>query len=177
MITHIEKNRQTLRDSFLEAMSCTAATVSIVTTDGPAGRAGVTISAMTSVSADSPSPTLLVCINQLSAACAPILENGVFCLNVLRNDQAYISDIFAGRVKTEDGDKFSSTNWVAQPTGAPRLVDPLVAFDCHITHSEVVGTHQVMFGEVKRLFFGNVGTPLVYLNRSYGTTKNIGLAA
>ncbi len=31
-----------LRDRFLQGMSCAAATVNVVTTDGPAGRSGVT---------------------------------------------------------------------------------------------------------------------------------------
>ena len=34
------------RDKFLEGMSRAAATVNIVTTDGPAGKAGATVSAM-----------------------------------------------------------------------------------------------------------------------------------
>ena len=35
-----------LRDSFLEGMSRAATTVNVVTTDGPGGRAGVTVSAI-----------------------------------------------------------------------------------------------------------------------------------
>ena len=41
-----------LRQDFLQGMSFVAATVNVVTTDGPAGRSGVTVSAMSSVSAD-----------------------------------------------------------------------------------------------------------------------------
>ena len=41
-----------LRQRFLSGMSHAACTVNVVTTDGPAGRAGVTVSAMSSVSAD-----------------------------------------------------------------------------------------------------------------------------
>ncbi len=49
-----------LRQDFLDGMSCVAATVNVVATDGPAGRAGVTVSAMSSVSADTEKPVLLV---------------------------------------------------------------------------------------------------------------------
>ena len=45
---------QTLRDRFIAGMARAATTVNVVTTDGPAGRAGVTVSAMSSVSADAP---------------------------------------------------------------------------------------------------------------------------
>ena len=44
------------------AMSCMGAAVNIITTDGPAGRAGFTASAVCSVT-DTP-PTLLVCLNR-----------------------------------------------------------------------------------------------------------------
>jgi flavin reductase len=40
-----------LREDFVESMSRAAATVSVVTPDDPGGRAGVTVSAMSSVSA------------------------------------------------------------------------------------------------------------------------------
>jgi flavin reductase (DIM6/NTAB) family NADH-FMN oxidoreductase RutF len=162
-----------LRGAFLEAMSHTAASVSIVTTDGAAGRAGVTVSATTSVSADTPAPSLLVCINRLSSACPAILSNGVFCVNMLRDDQAYISDTFAGRIKTPDGDKFSCTEWAVLRTGAPRVVDPLVAFDCRLTHCELFGTHHVMFGEVEDIFIAQQGLPLIYANRAYGTPSRL----
>jgi flavin reductase (DIM6/NTAB) family NADH-FMN oxidoreductase RutF len=158
-----------LRQAFLEAMSHTAATVNIVTTDGPSGRGGVTVSAMASVSADTPEPSLLVCINQSSSAASVILENRVFCVNVLRDDQSGISDIFAGRVRTASGDKFACADWVAMTTGAPRVVEPLVAFDCRLTHSELVGTHHVIFGQTTDVFLASGGLPLIYANRSYGT--------
>lgn len=167
------EGRETLRGSFLEAMSQTAATVNIVTTDGPAGRAGMTVSAMTSVSADTPAPSLLVCVNHLSRACPAILRNGVFCVNVLKDEQTQISDVFAGRIAPSDGDKFSCAEWTILKTGSPRIVDPLVAFDCRLTHSELLATHYVMFGEVQDIFIAESGTPLIYTGRAYGTPVNL----
>ncbi|MCP4382444.1 MAG: flavin reductase [Hyphomicrobiales bacterium] len=158
-----------LRTAFVEAMSLTAATVNIVTTDGTAGRAGVTVSAMTSVSADGTAPCLLVCIHHRSAACSAILRNGVFCLNVLRDDQAHISDTFAGRGLAQDADKFACATWRRQPTGSPRVVDPLAAFDCRLTHSERVGTHHVLFGAVEDIFMAGRSLPLIYTGRGYAT--------
>lgn len=158
----------TLRAAFLEAMSQTVSTVNVITTDGPAGRAGVTVSAMSSVSADTARPSLLVCLHRSGSACPLILKNGVFCVNVLRDDQSYLSDVFAGRIKTLDGDRFDCAEWTTQITGAPRVVDPLVAFDCRLTHAELLGTHHVMFGEVEDIFIAAPGTPLLYANRGYG---------
>jgi len=168
-----EDSKGALRGAFLEGMSHTASTVNIVTTDGPEGRAGVTVSAMSSVSADTPAPSLLVCIHHMSSACAAILKNGVFCVNVLRDDQSAISDTFAGRIGTEGRDKFACAEWVTQTTGAPRVIDPLVAFDCRLTHSELVGTHYVIFGAVEDIFIGQRGLPLIYANRAYGTPARL----
>ena len=128
-----------LRQRFLHGMSHAAATVHVVTTDGAAGRHGVTVSAMTSVSADTSHPTLLVCIHERSAVARATLENGVFCVNVLRDDQAHISDSFAGRSSARGSAKFDCASWTSQVTGAPRVIDPLVAFDCRVAASERVG--------------------------------------
>lgn len=166
-----------LRQDFLAGMSCAACTVNIVTTDGPAGKAGVTVSAMSSVSADTSKPTLLVCVHHLSPAADMILTNGVFCVNVLRDDQGYISDTFAGRFKDQVSDKFDCTTWTNMSTGSPRVIDPLVGFDCRVVSSEKMGTHYVFFGEVEELFVGNHGSPLIYANRAYGSATRIESAA
>ncbi|MCK5324853.1 MAG: flavin reductase, partial [Woeseiaceae bacterium] len=49
-------------NTFTNAMRHAVSSVSIVTTDGTHGRYGLTISSMTSVSADP--PMLLVCVNR-----------------------------------------------------------------------------------------------------------------
>jgi hypothetical protein len=81
------------RDRFLDAMSRVAATVNVVTTDGPGGRAGVTVSAMTPVSADGAAPTLLICLHEDSRTTPAIAANRCFCINVLREDQASLMPV------------------------------------------------------------------------------------
>lgn len=166
-----------LRAQFLGGMSHAACTVSIVTTDGPAGRAGVTVSAMASVSAETPRPTLLVCVHHESTTAQRMHDNGVFCVNVLRDDQAYISDTFAGRFKATVEDKFECADWLAMPSGAPRVVDPLVGFDCRVASSNRIGAHYVFFGEVGDIFIAERGSPLIYANRAYGAATRIETAA
>jgi flavin reductase (DIM6/NTAB) family NADH-FMN oxidoreductase RutF len=160
-----------LRQQFLVGMSHAACTVNVVTTDGVAGRHGVTVSAMVSVSADTPQPTLLVCIHHLSPVADAVLKNGVFCVNVLRDDQAHISEHFAGRSAVRGAAKFDCTRWATQVTGAPRVVDALVAFDCRVTASERVGSHFVVFGSVQDIVVAGGGAPLIYANRAYGVPR------
>lgn len=167
-----ETHADDLRSRFLDGMSHAACTVSVVTTDGSGGRAGVTVSAMSSVSADGERPTLLVCVHHLSPAAAAVVDNGVFCVNLLRDDQALVSDLFGGRRQTADGDKFSGVRWTAAPSGSPQVDGCLVAFDCQVQHHLRVGTHVIFFGAVQAISRAPKGSPLIYANRAYGTPVN-----
>ena len=160
-----------LRQKFLLGMSHAACTVNVVTTDGVAGRHGVTVSAMVSVSADTPHPILLVCIHHLSPVAEALLQNGVFCVNVLRDDQSHISEHFAGRSAVRGAAKFDCAQWTTQVTGSPRVVDSYVAFDCRVTASERVGSHMVVFGSVQDIFVTGGGAPLIYAGRAYGVPR------
>lgn len=155
------------RDRFITGMSNAACTVSVVTTSGPNGRVGVTVSAMCSVSADPPS--LLVCVHHMSPACREIRSNSHFCVNVLRDNQAYISDTFAGRLETSDGDKFSCTKWKTIITGSPAIDDALVVFDCRLKKDFQWGSHYIFIGDVVALDSKQGGQPLIYTNRAYGS--------
>jgi len=158
-----------LRDDFLEGMSRAATTVNVVTTDGPGGRAGVTVSAMSSVSADR--PALLICVHQASPARQAIKRNGRLCVNVLRAEQTEISDRFAGRHKSGGDDKFVGASWRRLATGAPALDDALVAFDCTVMKEIDWGTHTVFIADVVDIELAEPGRPLIYAGRTYGVPR------
>jgi flavin reductase len=161
-----------IRAQFIDGMSRAAFCVSVVTTDGPAGRSGVTISAMSSISADGDRPTILVCIHHQSRTAAAILENGTFCANVLRDDHSDIADRVGGRVQLEDGDKFAGATWIEGGTLAPRLADSVAAFDCRVLSAERVGTHHIFIGAVESVTTGS-GTALIYADRVYSKAQRI----
>jgi flavin reductase (DIM6/NTAB) family NADH-FMN oxidoreductase RutF len=166
-----------LRQRFLAGMGQAACTVNVVTTDGASGRAGATVSAMSSVSADGDHPTLLVCVHHLSPVAAAVLGNGVFCVNVLRDSQAHISDVFSGRIKNGAGDKFAGTPWQAGGTGCPQIAGALVSFDCRLLQQVRVGTHLIFIGAVQDLTVDESGQPLIYAKRAYGTPAPLACAA
>src|SRR5216683_8208555 len=169
----VRKNVPDIRAQFIDGMSRAATCVSVVTTDGPAGRFGVTVSAMSSISADGEHPTVLICVHHQSRSAAAIIENGTFCINVLRDDQSSIADCFADRIRRADGDKFGCARWVRESTGAPRLADPLAAFDCRVLSTERVGTHHIFIGAVETVVTAGPGAALIYADRAYGTTQRI----
>ena len=103
------------RQSFRDAMSRLGSAVHVVTSDGVAGRLGLTASAVCSVS-DSPA-TLLMCINRSSQQNEPLKRNGVFCVNSLAGHQRQFSDMFAGFGGIEMHDRFAQGSWRQLLTG------------------------------------------------------------
>jgi flavin reductase len=158
---------ETLRATFLDGMSRAAATVSVVTTDGPAGRGGATVSAMTSISADGDKPTMLTCLNASASVLPLVLENKCFCINVLRTGQTDISDVFSSRRPAPGGDKFNAVDTATLVTGAPELTEALVRFDCRLISAEKLGTHHICIGAVEAVRIAPEGDPLLYGMRKY----------
>jgi flavin reductase len=148
---------------YRDAMACLGAAVSIVTTDGRAGRAGFTASAICSVTDDP--PTLLVCMNRASSAYASVMRNAVVCVNVLSARHEQLSRLFGGKVPAED--RFAATVWSRLETGAPVLADCAAAFDCRIADVVSVGTHGVLFCRVLALQRSSGTDNLIYFDRAY----------
>jgi flavin reductase len=151
------------REQYRDAMARLGAAVTIVTTDGPGGRAGFTASAVCSVT-DSP-PTLLVCLNKSSSAAHAVHANGVVCVNTLAAGHEALSNLFGGRTPAEE--RFAAGQWHTSATGAPILVGAVVAFDCRIVKTVEVGTHDVLFCEVVGLAEGGGREGLIYFSRRY----------
>jgi flavin reductase (DIM6/NTAB) family NADH-FMN oxidoreductase RutF/DNA-binding transcriptional LysR family regulator len=156
-----------LRATFIEGMSRVASAVTVVTTDGDAGRYGVTVSSMTSVSADTARPSLLISVHHLSPACEAIKRNRRFCANVLSGNQSFVSDLFSGRLKHLNEDRFGAVAWHTGATGAPIIDNAVVSFDCELKTALMWGTHFLFVGEAEHIEFSAQRSPLVYANRGY----------
>lgn len=154
-----------LRSSFIDAMSRVATSVNLVTTDGEAGQFGLTVSAMSSVTADP--PTLLICVNRRNPMDGAIRANGVFGVNALRADQRWAAEVFSGRPRRGDPYDFAAGSWHREKTGSPLLSGAVAWFDCVLIAAHHVGTHTIAIGRV--VASGSTsGTPLVYGRRSFG---------
>ncbi|MEF2073590.1 flavin reductase family protein [Consotaella aegiceratis] len=153
--------------AFRGAMTRFAAAVSVVTTDGTAGRRGVTVSSACSVS-DDPA-ILLVCINSQSIMNQRFLQNGVFAVNVLAADQEAVARAFAGEGNLGLDERFAQAAWSTLETGSPILEGALASFDCRLREHHTVATHHVLYGEVVGLQAERPGHSLLYLDRSYRT--------
>ena len=150
---------------FRDGMASLGAAVHVVTTDGPMGRAGITATAVCSVT-DQP-PTLLVCVNRGSYTHDHFVGNGHLCVNVLAADQQQLSALFANREIALEH-RFELAHWGVLQTGSPVLQDALVSFDCSIAQVKELGSHSILFCQVQAMCRNPAARGgLLYFNRAY----------
>jgi len=152
---------------YRDAMANFAGAVHLVTTDGPAGRRGVTVIAACSVSDDP--PTILVCLNRENSKNDVFRDNGVFALNTLAAEHQVLSADFAGLTGKPPEARFGADDWETISTGAPTLRTALAVFDCVLAEAKDFATHRVLFGRVTGLRVGDNLPPLLYHRRAYRT--------
>lgn len=153
-----------LQTEFRNAMAQLGSAVSVITTDGPAGKYGFTASAVCSVT-DQP-PTLLVCMNRNSFANLHFKQNGKLCVNVLSSHHRELSGVFANATLRSE-QRFIHDSWQVLTTGAPVLGSAVANFDCEINEFHEVGSHTVFYCRVQAVRVGECPRGLVYFNRRY----------
>jgi flavin reductase (DIM6/NTAB) family NADH-FMN oxidoreductase RutF len=153
-----------LADRFRDTMRRTASGVAVLTTDGLAGRAGVTVSTLCSLSMEPPS--VIACVHRDNRTLDIILKNGSFAANVLAGDQELVAKAFAGLIPELREDRFASGAWQRAATGAPLLQGALASFDCRTASTHDFGTHCILIGEVVDIADG-AGDPLLFAGRNF----------
>lgn len=159
----LETVSQVTREIFRDGMAKMGAAVNIITTDGPAGRAGFAATAVCSVT-DSPA-TLLICLNRSASVFDAVTANGVVCVNVLASRHEGLSNLFGG--KTPVDERFAAAEWIEGVAGVPVLRDALVSFECRISHQSDMGTHRVLYCTVEAVHDGETADALIYYRRAY----------
>jgi flavin reductase (DIM6/NTAB) family NADH-FMN oxidoreductase RutF len=126
-------------------------------------RWGLTCSSVCSVSLDP--PTLLVCVRDGSPTLGAMLRRGAFTVNLLHHGARPAAELFA----SGDPDRFDRVDWEHPPSvGGPHLVrDAHATADCLVSRTQQVGTHLVVFGEVKHVTHRSGEHPLLYGMRQY----------
>lgn len=128
---------------------------------------GLTVNSLTSVSLKP--LLLLVCIDHGASSHAAILESGAFAVNLLGEDDAKVSDVFA---RGERGERFEGVGWVEGPTGSPILTRALGWIDCRVHQTHVAGDHTIVVGRVEA-FDVRPGRPLVYHGGGYARLEDV----
>ncbi|ASW02653.1 4-hydroxyphenylacetate 3-monooxygenase, reductase component [Paraburkholderia aromaticivorans] len=153
------------RKRFRDAMACLPAAVNIITTNGPGGRCGITASAVCSVT-DAP-PTMLVCINQASYVHDVLHRNRSVCINVLAAECQELARDFAGMTACSMDERFERHAWTGGASSAPVLADAIVSLEGAIVDIKTVGSHSVMFAQIRHIALRQDGDGLIYFGRQF----------
>lgn len=145
-------------DQFRQAMRNLAGGVAVVATGSGSGRRGLTVSAVTSVSAEP--PCLLVCVNRSAEAHDVMLANGDFSVNLLGIEHKELAMRFAGQTGCRGAARFDGGNWDHGPHGLPVLEDALCSMECELLSSHEVGSHRLFVGRIVHVR-NRAGEPLV----------------
>jgi flavin reductase (DIM6/NTAB) family NADH-FMN oxidoreductase RutF len=151
------------RETYIHAMRRVASSVAVVTTNGPAGCHGATVSAFSSVSADP--PTVLVCLRGDSRIARAVAQNHKLCVNVLPEGRTDIANRFAGRDDACLQDRFSGIE-ICGVQGDPPEIGGSTTFSGRVVHSIASGSHIIFICEVEMVHEGEKA-PLAYLNGAY----------
>jgi flavin reductase (DIM6/NTAB) family NADH-FMN oxidoreductase RutF len=153
-------------DEFRSALGRFASGITVVTTKDANGRFfGITVSAFCSVSLEP--PLVLVCIENTTGSHHALKETGGFVVNILRENQADLSERFAAFLP----DKFDAVEFRLGLGGLPVLENVLANLECRLVNSYDGGDHTIFVGEVT-LATINEGEPLVHWRGNYREIKD-----
>ena len=158
----MESRLKISKDEFRAALGRFASGVTVVTTRDNENRLhGITVSAFCSVSLEP--PLILVCIDKEAGSHYAFEQSRAFVVNILREDQQYLSDRFASQLS----DKFDGVKYRAGIEQLPVLEDVLVNLECRLVNAHDNGDHTIYIGEIV-VSSVNEGKPLIYFQGDYG---------
>jgi len=155
--------------SFRAAMRRFAAACTVVATVAEGKQAGLTATAVCSLTADPAG--LLVCINKSTYAHNLILRAGLLSVNVLSHEQVQVARRFAGMVPgAAPESRFDEGNWEDGVTGVPVLRGAMATFECVIKEALSASTHSAFLCEVVATRISDApGSPLVYFDGRFAS--------
>jgi flavin reductase len=154
------------KEVFRSSMAKLAAAVNIITTDGPAGKAGITVTAMCSLT-DEP-PMVIVCLNRQARANQLAQANGCLAVNILGERCQELSAIFSGQRGLDMEARFETgARWSTEATGSPVLEESVCSLDCEISQSVEIGTHTVLYCRIVAIRHFDEDKTLLYHDRQY----------
>jgi len=162
-------NTTDLREDFFSAMRRLAASVTIVTTGDGDNQAGLTATAVCSLSADPPS--LIACVNREARAHDLIISSKRFAVNLLSAEQEDLAMLFADPERAKE--RFSQAAWHPDSHNVPLLEDTAANIICRLDKAVEAFTHTIFIGVVEDIHL-NKSSPLLYGTGSFGRFNRSG---
>ena len=127
---------------------------------------GITVNALASVSLDP--PILMIALDRRRHILPSIDASRRFAVNILAEDQQWLSDCFAGANVTPGREAFCGASWRPGSTGLPILVGAIAAMECEVLDRFTVGDHHLYVGAVQAIALDEPDAPpLLYHRRRY----------
>ena len=144
----------------------TGVTVVTVDADGPHG---MTVNSFASVSLEP--PLVLFNADKETNTHDLVAEAEHFAVNILSEEQQWISDRFAGEHHDLE-EPFDDVPTTTAETGAPIIEGTLAYIDCTLSETHPGGDHTIYVGEVQDLALEEAtAKPLTFFRGSYGTVE------
>jgi 3-hydroxy-9,10-secoandrosta-1,3,5(10)-triene-9,17-dione monooxygenase reductase component len=152
--------------AFREAVAHFATGVTVITTLHEGKPAGMTASAVASLSLDP--VLLLVCINNRLPTHEAIEGSRRFVVNVLGEGDQELALRFARPAE----DKFAGIELEAHPEELPVLRDAIATFVCDVHERFPGGDHSIFIGLVRECRAVRGKRPLVYFRSTFGSLQD-----
>jgi flavin reductase (DIM6/NTAB) family NADH-FMN oxidoreductase RutF len=136
------------KEFFRHVMGHFTTGVTVVTTRSQETLAGLTVNAFSSVSLNP--PLILICVDLTSTTGPVIRESGVFAVNVLTDNQEFLSRCFA-TASAERYESFCHARYHVAATGAPIIDDALAFIDARVVAEYPGGDHVIFLGQVEAM--------------------------
>jgi flavin reductase (DIM6/NTAB) family NADH-FMN oxidoreductase RutF len=151
---------------FRTAMGQFATGVTVVTTIDGGSPQGITVNALTSVSLDP--PIVMIALGRRRFIVPAIDAVRRYAVNILAEDQQWLSDCFAGANVTPSREAFCGAPWHPGSTGLPLISGAVATLECSVLDRFEVGDHYVYVGHVDACTIDEPDAPpLLYHRKRY----------
>jgi flavin reductase (DIM6/NTAB) family NADH-FMN oxidoreductase RutF len=164
-VRNIKIDRRVSSDHFRGAMRHLAGGVSVITVGRGKEITGMTVTSVSSLSADP--PTLIVSVNRASSSWPLLQRYSSFGVNILTADQLDIAERFTGNGGLKGAERFAGADWITRASGVPLLVGALAAIDCEVEHIVERHSHAIVIGRVLDMHLSSRTAALGYWQGQY----------
>ena len=130
-------------------------------------RAGLTATAICSLSTDP--PQVLACLNRHTMTCRTVQQYRSFSVNLLHTSQLPLARVFAGLDGEAVGEeKFAAGAWSDGSSGVPVLSGSVLTLECTLVASYAASTHDIFIGKVMAVANPAAEDALLYRSGTFG---------
>jgi flavin reductase (DIM6/NTAB) family NADH-FMN oxidoreductase RutF len=161
---HLVDDSGEIERQFRSVMRRLPGGVSIITAGTGDEISGMTVTSLTSLSANP--PRLMVSINRQASSYALIARHRVFGVNILGSDQLATADRFCD-ISLKGKQRFEGAEWSTGLSGVPLLGQSLATVECQVEEIIERHSHGIIVGRLLSFDLSRRVSGLVYWNGHY----------